>query len=333
VTERRRLRAAVVGAGLMGRWHARALRHANGGAELVAVVDSDRARAASLAGEHGARATTSLAEAIAATSIDVVHICTPLETHRAITLDAVAHGMHVLVEKPLVDSTGETEEILRAAAGRGLLVCPVHQFPMQRGVRRVIAALPRIGPVLHVEATACSAGAQDGRDDARDRVAADILPHPLSLFAAVLDAPLADVSWSAHHPRAGELLATGTVDATTLAIVVSMAGRPTTNSLRVIGARGTAHVDLFHGFAVIEGGGVSRARKILHPFALAAATSVAALANLSRRAMATESAYPGLRELVGAFYAAARGERPPPIAPGRVLDVARARDAILRHMS
>jgi hypothetical protein len=51
--------------------------------------------------------------------------------------------------------------------------------------------------------------------------------------------------------------------------------------------------------------------------------------NLARRALARETAYPGLSSLVAAFYAAARGEAPPPISPAQTLDVAQARDAVL----
>jgi hypothetical protein len=127
----------------------------------------------------------------------------------------------------------------------------------------------------------------------------------------------------------GELRVSATSGAATMSALVSMSGRPTTNSLRVIGARGTAHADLFHGFAVVETGAVSRTRKIVHPFVLAGATLGAAAVNLSRRAFVRESAYPGLRELVAAFHAAVRGGAPSPISPSQTLDIARARDAVL----
>ena len=328
MNERGRLRAAIVGAGLMGRWHARNVERAG---EIVAVViDSDPGRAARLAAEHGARVAPTLRDAVSGGPIDVAHICSPLETHQALAREAIALGIPALVEKPLVPTAIETEDLLRHAAEQGVLVCPVHQFPFQRGMRRILRALPLIGPVLHVQAVACSAGAEMGGVEGRDRVAANILPHPLSLFASLLDVPLADAAWQARRTGPGELMATAALGAVTLSVIVSMAGRPTANALHVIGARGTAHADLFHGFAVIESGGVSRARKIFHPFTLAGATIVDAFGNLARRAVTRESAYPGLRELVAAFYAAVRGQAPPPISTDRVLDIAVARDAILR---
>jgi len=332
MTPRGRVRAAIVGAGLMGRWHARAVEHCGG--VVAIVVDADPARAGRLAAEHRARSARSLAEAAASSTgggpaFDVVHICAPLATHAALAREAIDLGAHALVEKPLTATAAETADLLRLADTRGVVLCPVHQFPFQRGMRRALAALPAIGPALHIDAVACSAGADAGVDTARDQVAADILPHPLSLFAALVDQPLAALSWTVQRPAHGELRASALAGDTTLSLLVSMSGRPTVNSLRVIGARGTAHADLFHGFAVVEEGSVSRARKITHPFALAGATLGAAGENLARRAMTRESAYPGLRELVAAFHAAARGEAPPPISAARTLDVARARDTVL----
>ena len=329
MTARRGLGAAVVGAGLMGRWHARAVRHAGG--VVAAVVDRDSQLAARLAAEHGAVVAPSLREAMSA-GVDIAHICTPLDTHVAITREAIGLGLHSLVEKPLAASATETAELLREAAEQRVLVCPVHQFPFQRGVSRVMAALPGIGPVLHLQAIACSAGGLEGGVDTLDRVAADILPHPLSLFASVLGVPLANVPWSVVRPRPGELLVAGEAGTATLSLIVSMTGRPTTNGLHVIGAGGTAHADLFHGFAVIESGGVSRARKIAHPFMLAGATLLDATGNLARRALVGETAYPGLRELIAAFYSAVRAKAPSPIAANRIHDLALARDAILREV-
>lgn len=322
------VRAAIVGAGLMGRWHARAVAHA--GSIVVAVIDADAARATALAAEHpGARASATLGVATSAGGIDAVHICAPLGAHDALAREALDAGCHVLVEKPLVETATATAALLDVAARRGVLVCPVHQFPFQRGVREIIARLPELGPVLHVQALSCSAGAGSGDGDARDRVAADILPHPLSLAAAILDGAMADVPWRVQRAAPGELVIMGRSATASISIVVSMGGRPTTNALHVIGARGSAHADLYHGFAVVEDGAVSRARKILHPFALSGASLIAAGTNLLRRAASSEGAYPGLWELVAAFHGAVAGRSSSPVSPDRILDIARARDTIL----
>lgn len=326
MSSRSPVRAAVVGAGLMGRWHARAAVRAGG--TVAVIVDSDRSRAQRLARQHGALAVESIAAVSDRVPIDVVHVCTPLATHLPIASEAIARGWHLLVEKPLTATAPETERLLRDASGRNLLLCPVHQFTQQEGVRRVLARRSALGPLLHISFTACSAGAE--ADPAtRDAVADDILPHPLSLVATLLGCALDGTVWDTRRPRPGELFAAATVGEASVSLLISMSGRPTRNELRVLGARGFAQVDLFHGFAVLEAPGTSRSRKIAHPFVQAGATLLAASTNLANRAIRLESAYPGLRALVAAFYGAVRGDGPPPFTGEQILDVARARDALL----
>ena len=52
---------------------------------------------------------------------DVVFNCTVPEAHREVTLTALAHGAHVLGEKPLADSMADARCMLRAAREAGRL--------------------------------------------------------------------------------------------------------------------------------------------------------------------------------------------------------------------
>jgi predicted dehydrogenase len=315
------VRAAVVGAGLMGRWHARELVRAGG--TLAGVMDrsADAARAISA---EPALATDDLAELLALRP-EVVHVCTPLDAHAEQIEAALAAGAHVLCEKPLTVDTAETERLLGRAASAGRMLVPVHQYLFQPGFERALAALPRIVPLLHADTIACSAGGE-GHEDL-DAVVAEILPHPLAVLERLLPDGLASLEWRADRPRAGELRATSA--SPSAGILVSLGGRPTRNELRLIGARGTVHVDFFHGFAVVEGDAVSRTRKITHPFVEAGATAGAAALNLAARAVRGQPAYPGLRELIAATYAAVRGGGPPPVSAAETVAVARARDTLV----
>ena len=156
----------------------------------------------------------------------------------------------------------------------------------------------------------------------------DILPHPLSLFRRLVAADMASLDWQVRRPRAGEFRAFATVGTRVVSISVSTHGRPTSNSLRVVGERATASVDLYHGFVVVHGGRVSRAAKIFRPFVDATGTAAAAALNLARRVVTAEPAYPGLATLVRAFYAATKGEGAVPIPGAETLDIARARDLL-----
>lgn len=325
------LRAAIVGAGLMGRWHADAIPRVGGA--VSAIVDRDPQRAAQLARQHPkAQVTAELESVIGSGLADVVHVCSPLETHEALATRALGAGLHALIEKPLAESAEATAKLLRLAEARGVLLCPVHQFLFQPGVLQAQTTVKSIGPLLHLDAVTCSAGAETTGLD-RERVIAEILPHPLSLIARVAGQPIADIEWQLQHPTRGELRASGQIGNLSVSMLISMGGRPTANTLRLIGERGTAHVDLFHGFAVVERGEVSRLRKIAHPFALAGGTFVSAGTNLAARAVRRESAYPGLRELVRRFYHAIEIGGEPPISASETLEVARGRDALIRKMA
>lgn len=326
---RRPLRAAIVGAGLMGRWHAHAV--ARSGHIVSAVIDPDAARASLLARAHPAAQTSATLES--SEPADVVHICTPLATHGALVQQALDRGSHVIAEKPLVPSSVETSALLDRAAAAGLLLVPVHQFLFQRGVRHAQRHLDDIGPLLHADLVACTAGAAGRADAEQNRVAVEVLPHPLSLLSRLVSPRIAEVDWKVRHARPGELRADGVLAGVSVSVLISTGGRPTTNQLRLIGQRGTITIDLFHGFAVTTRGHTTRAGKIAQPFVSGAALLGAASANLVRRAATRETAYPGLRELVRRFYAAAATGGIAPISAAETVAVAQALEHIQRLMS
>jgi predicted dehydrogenase len=329
MADQTRLRVAIVGAGLMGRWHADAAVRL--GVTVAAIVDPDAVRARQLSAHHPrATVATSLADVL--TDVDVVHVCAPSRTHVGLITEALEAGRHVLVEKPVAPSTEIVAALLELAARRRVFLCPVHQFPFQAGFLAALDRIPVMGPLRQVSYATCSAGAE-GQDAASTaRVAAEILPHPLSLFARLWPA-IANVEWSVRGPAAGEIRALGQVDDVGLSISISMSGRPTMNEIQLIGARGTTTVNLFHGFAVTTNGRVSRVRKATKPLSDAAGTAAAATGNLVKRAWAREAAYPGLRRLMALFYTAIRGEGPCPLSAEETLAVAHAGDRILQALA
>jgi predicted dehydrogenase len=320
-------RVAIIGAGLMGRWHADAVRHIGGA--ISAVADSDLPRAAQLIKKYPkAELARDLAEVIARDLADVVHVCTPAETHAVLVERAVEAGLHALVEKPLTESAEATSRLIHLAESKKVLLCPVHQFLFQPGVLRIQAAIEQIGPLYHLDTVICSAGAEHGGQDP-DVVVKDILPGPLSIIARFAGTAIQNADWHVEHPVKGELRASATIEKVSASMLISMHGRPTINAVRLIGRHGTGQADLFHGFAVLERGGVSRARKLTRPFAHGGSIFYSAAVNLVARTIRREPAYPGLRELVHRFYEAIRSGGPLPISSAETMGVALARDRIL----
>lgn len=123
----RPLRAGIVGAGYIADWHADAIR-ATPGAEIAAVCDLSRGAAEALAATTGARAFTDADEMLAAGLCDVVHVLTPPPSHRALALQALEAGAHVVVEKPVALSARETEEIAAAAGAAERAFVAGHNF-------------------------------------------------------------------------------------------------------------------------------------------------------------------------------------------------------------
>jgi predicted dehydrogenase len=120
VTGAATLRAVVVGTGFGCVTHVRALRAA--GFDVVALVGRDRAKTNRRAAMFGVgHPCGSLAEALELGDIDAVTIATPPHTHRALTLEAISAGKHVLCEKPLARDRAEAQSMLEAAERAGVV--------------------------------------------------------------------------------------------------------------------------------------------------------------------------------------------------------------------
>lgn len=106
------LRAAVVGVGHLGRFHAEKYA-ALPGVSLVGVVDRDPERARTVAEALGVPV---LADHHAlAGRVDCASVAVPTAAHAAIGLDLLAAGIDVLVEKPLASTAEEGAALVRAA--------------------------------------------------------------------------------------------------------------------------------------------------------------------------------------------------------------------------
>jgi predicted dehydrogenase len=106
------LRIAVIGAGHHGKHHARILSTLPG-AELVAVVDTNRDRAEEVAAATGARPVFDAREVL--DRIDAVTIAVPTDMHRLVAMPFLEAGIPVLVEKPIARSLAEADDLIDAA--------------------------------------------------------------------------------------------------------------------------------------------------------------------------------------------------------------------------
>jgi predicted dehydrogenase len=113
------------------------------GVDLVAVVDTNRARAAEIA---SANHTTPLGDARElAGKVDAVTIAVPTEIHRDIALPFLSTGVAVLVEKPMARSLAEADDMIAAAAKAGATLAVGHteRFNPAVAVAQPLVANPR----------------------------------------------------------------------------------------------------------------------------------------------------------------------------------------------
>src|SRR4051812_42678736 len=117
------LRIAVIGVGHLGKHHARILASLPG-VELVAVVDTNRARAEEIAASHGTQALFDARHLDG--RVDAVTVAVPTAIHRDIALPFLDAGIAALVEKPLARSLAEADELITAAGRSNAILAVGH---------------------------------------------------------------------------------------------------------------------------------------------------------------------------------------------------------------
>jgi predicted dehydrogenase len=124
------VRFAVLGCGVIGAQHARAISDLGDQAQLVLAVDPVPASARRLAEVHGIEAETEVAAALARPDIDAVAICTPSGSHADLAIASLRAGKHVVVEKPVDVTVEAADRLLEAerSTGRRITVISQHRF-------------------------------------------------------------------------------------------------------------------------------------------------------------------------------------------------------------
>jgi predicted dehydrogenase len=182
---------AIIGPGTIGAAHAAAWRRV--GADVSYLVS--RRPDAALADAPHARTVTDLAEALNDPDVDIVTICTPTPTHRAMAEASLRAGKHVLLEKPIALDVDDAQAIADAAqaSGRVLMVAHVVRFfPAYERARALVAA-GAVGRALHVRAERMIAAPSTSwwYDEERSGgVAVDLGIHDLDQANAMLGHPI-----------------------------------------------------------------------------------------------------------------------------------------------
>lgn len=111
-----KLRAGLIGLGMMGRHHARVLKEIDG-VELVAVADA-------FGDPHGVAGGVPLlssVEELIGQGLDMAVVAVPTGLHEEVGLALAEAGVHTLVEKPIAESVPAGQRLVDAFEAKGLV--------------------------------------------------------------------------------------------------------------------------------------------------------------------------------------------------------------------
>ena len=306
------LRIAVFGAGKMAMHHMKAISLLPN-ATLVAVADPVFSK-----GDHPLRKETgvdlfaSAEDLLGRAKPDVVHICTPPDTHSALARLALQSGAHVYIEKPFTLTERDAEEVVSLAKGKGLNVCAGHQLLFESPTLFAAEHLPKLGRILHVESYFSFKPVRYSRDGKTAisplEQLVDILPHPVYLLLYFLKNK-APRTQNPVEIRALEVKASGSVHGILRcgevigSLNVTLEGRPIESYIKIVGTNGYLYADYVRGAVIVlPGPGVSAISKILNPYRQSWQTVSGTTRALFKRVFKKQKSYPGLLEIIGRFY-------------------------------
>lgn len=152
-------RIALVGAGYISEWHAKAVRSLPG-LSLQAVCDTSTTRASEMAATFAIpKIYHSIVDLAKDPDIDSVHVLLPPDLHFSAAKSLLNAGKSVFLEKPMCLEEAECRELTKLAADRRLRLGVGHNFlfhrayePLRRDVQAgVLGWIDRISIVWHKE--------------------------------------------------------------------------------------------------------------------------------------------------------------------------------------
>jgi predicted dehydrogenase len=179
-----KVRAAVIGVGYLGRFHAQKYAQAQL-CELVAVVDPRASAREQAAAELQVPALADYASLLGA--VDAVSVVTPTPSHFAIARDFLDAGAHVLVEKPITETPAEARALIELAERRGRILQVGH---LERFNAAILAAEPHLHSPRFVECHRLAPYRERGTDI---NVVLDLMIHDIDIVQTIVASPISAI--------------------------------------------------------------------------------------------------------------------------------------------
>jgi predicted dehydrogenase len=169
------------------------------GSQVAAVSDLSTERLAQVSGRYPSIVTTTnYRDMLNDPSIDAVIIATPVRTHFALAMEALAAGKHVMVEKPMAETVEQGLRLVEAARAANRTLMVDHTFVYTGAVQKIkeMVTSGRIGQLYYYDSVRVNLGLV--QHDVN--VMWDLAVHDLSIMDYVLDAqPYAVSATGATH--------------------------------------------------------------------------------------------------------------------------------------
>ncbi len=239
-----KLRVALVGAGQMGRHHARVVAESDA-TELVAIVDPHESAAPVAALRHAPLLAT-VDELLEQEVPDLAIVAIPTHAHAETVVRLLEADVNVLVEKPIAATVEDAERLIDLAAERGLILAVGHVERFNPAVRALRDKLRTgdLGRVFQVHARRLSPFPVRVGDTG---VAFDLATHDLDLMCELAGTPIrlsAEADRKAHRTHEDLLVAILRFAGGVIGLLEVNWLTPTkVRQLTVTGERGTFVVD------------------------------------------------------------------------------------------
>ena len=191
-----KIRAAVIGVGYLGRFHAQKYAQLEG-CELVAVVDAREEVRTAVAAEVKSQGLADYRELLG--KVDAVSVVTPTPAHFGIADAFLESGAHVLVEKPITETPEQARALIARAKDRKRVLQVGH---LERFNSAILAAEPYLSTPRFVECQRMAPYKERGTDV---NVVLDLMIHDIDLVQSLARSEIVSIDAIGTPVFSGEI--------------------------------------------------------------------------------------------------------------------------------
>lgn len=180
----KKCRVAVIGAGYLGTFHAEKYAN-NSQAEIVAIIDTDKAKARQLASVYNVNAYSSVNDCV--DNIDAASIVTVTAAHYDIAKQLLARAIPILIEKPITVTVDEADELIALAQQQQVIIQVGH---LERYNSAIMTLRQQIDNPRFIESHRIAPFTPRGADV---NVILDLMIHDIDLISYLVNADVVDI--------------------------------------------------------------------------------------------------------------------------------------------